>query len=356
MGKDEVITVENRPKTGGVLENNPSVTRIHGLLNLPQYTVIPDVSALTGHENDYTSDSRPASISGKYVVENGDAYEDSSTVIVHEDDNSVYNPVTNTTTTYDDWTYDYSSRTYTFDNSAGDTTTVTYGDENITIKEGDTVYNINYYITPEGGEDPAPTLTPDPGHTHNYTVTITREPSCTLKGVKTYTCECGDSYTESIAALGHDWVIKEQVATVYGDNGEIVTQGYTVYRCTRCGEEYKSTDGTAPASGGGDSSSLWSKIGELLGTIFGGLFKLIGQFLSSVLDVLISLAQEIGDKLAKIIEMILGWFDELPKLFAGFLGFLQAVFPFIPAEAMMLLTFGMAAVVFIGIIKALRRR
>ena len=41
---------------------------------------------------------------------------------------------------------------------------------------------------------------------HNYVITITKEPTCTENGVKTYTCtECGDTRTETIPATGHQW-------------------------------------------------------------------------------------------------------------------------------------------------------
>lgn len=42
-------------------------------------------------------------------------------------------------------------------------------------------------------------------HIHAYTETITKTPTCTEKGEKTYTCECGDSYTEELNALGHEF-------------------------------------------------------------------------------------------------------------------------------------------------------
>ena len=46
----------------------------------------------------------------------------------------------------------------------------------------------------------------DAPHTHVYDAgKVTKEPTCTEKGVKTFTCSCGDSYTEEIPALGHDW-------------------------------------------------------------------------------------------------------------------------------------------------------
>lgn len=44
------------------------------------------------------------------------------------------------------------------------------------------------------------------GHSHSYTSTVTKEPTCTEKGVRTYTCSYdGSTYTEEIPALGHEW-------------------------------------------------------------------------------------------------------------------------------------------------------
>ena len=40
-----------------------------------------------------------------------------------------------------------------------------------------------------------------PAHEHDYTVTTTA--TCTAAGVNTYTCECGDTYTEETDKLGH---------------------------------------------------------------------------------------------------------------------------------------------------------
>ncbi len=38
---------------------------------------------------------------------------------------------------------------------------------------------------------------------HNFIEQITKQPTCTEKGEKTFTCECGYSYTKEINALGH---------------------------------------------------------------------------------------------------------------------------------------------------------
>lgn len=44
-------------------------------------------------------------------------------------------------------------------------------------------------------------------HTHKYTSKVTKNATCTSKGVKTYKCSCGASYTKPIPATGaHKWV------------------------------------------------------------------------------------------------------------------------------------------------------
>ena len=39
-------------------------------------------------------------------------------------------------------------------------------------------------------------------HIHKYSEELTKEATCTEKGIKTFTCRCGDSYTEEIPAKG----------------------------------------------------------------------------------------------------------------------------------------------------------
>ncbi len=41
--------------------------------------------------------------------------------------------------------------------------------------------------------------------THAYTAKVTKAATCTTDGVRTYTCSCGASYTETIAKLGHSY-------------------------------------------------------------------------------------------------------------------------------------------------------
>ncbi len=68
-------------------------------------------------------------------------------------------------------------------------------------------------------------------HSHSYTSTVTAEATCTTDGVMTYTCSCGDSYTEVITATGHTTETqnaKDATCTEDGYTGDTV--------CTVCGE------------------------------------------------------------------------------------------------------------------------
>ncbi|MCI8407065.1 MAG: hypothetical protein HFE43_08760 [Oscillospiraceae bacterium] len=76
--------------------------------------------------------------------------------------------------------------------------------------------------------------------------------------------------------------------------------------------------------------------------------------MGKLLDALASLAGALLEKFSAVIETVLNVLDELPKLFGGFLDFLGILFPFLPSEITLLLTFGVVAVVFAAIIKAIR--
>ncbi|MBR2908221.1 MAG: hypothetical protein IKC26_09310 [Clostridia bacterium] len=65
---------------------------------------------------------------------------------------------------------------------------------------------------------------------------VTTAPTCTEKGVMTFTCKnkCGTTYTEEIAATGHNHV-KNEAASVAPTCEEA---GYDVYLCEACGDSY----------------------------------------------------------------------------------------------------------------------
>lgn len=92
-------------------------------------------------------------------------------------------------------------------------------------------------VTPEVSEVPEATAgpneapTPVPEHTHSYNGTVTTQPTCGSAGVKTFTCSCGASYTESVPATGNhsnttDRVLFQPTCSSAG-YGEIV--------CNDCG-------------------------------------------------------------------------------------------------------------------------
>lgn len=76
------------------------------------------------------------------------------------------------------------------------------------------------------------TKLPEEQHTHNYTGSITKEATCTEAGVRTYTCSCGDSYTENIPATGHSYVSKVTKAATTTE------EGIMTYTCSKCGHSY----------------------------------------------------------------------------------------------------------------------
>ena len=129
-------------------------------------------------------------------------------------------------------------------------------------------------------------ITVTSAHIHKYSSETTTKATCTKEGIMTYTCSCGDTYTESIPATGHtakkysakaatctsegrtafyycrqcnkyfsDSACTKQItkaSTVVKATGHsytaIVTAptctkgGYTTHTCSACGDSYKDTE------------------------------------------------------------------------------------------------------------------
>ena len=68
-------------------------------------------------------------------------------------------------------------------------------------------------------------------HEHEFKSEVTTEATCTADGVMTYTCKCGESYTETVEALGHSY--KSEVTT----EATCTADGVMTYTC-KCGESY----------------------------------------------------------------------------------------------------------------------
>lgn len=78
-------------------------------------------------------------------------------------------------------------------------------------------------------------------HVHKYNSgVVTKEPTCTDTGIKTYTCvNNDDSYTETIPALGHDYVTRTETVTTKEAWDEPVLEPR--YICCGCGEQFTNT-------------------------------------------------------------------------------------------------------------------
>ena len=79
-------------------------------------------------------------------------------------------------------------------------------------------------------------------HVHKYNSgVVTKEPTCTNTGVKTYTCVDGDdSYTETIPALGHNPVQRTETVTTKEAWDEPVLEPR--YICCGCGKSFKTEE------------------------------------------------------------------------------------------------------------------
>lgn len=128
-------------------------------------------------------------------------------------------------------------KTYTC--SCGDTYTETIpanGHELITVtveatctEDGETYTQCSTCKTVFGEKE----ILPASGHSH--TSTVTTKATCTTAGVKTFTCGCGDTYTENIPATGHALKLVSQANTC-------TSAGFEYYICDNCGNMIGDTE------------------------------------------------------------------------------------------------------------------
>lgn len=96
-------------------------------------------------------------------------------------------------------------------------------------------------VVPEASEAENDTVVSEPDgeavpeaeavHEHEYAEEIVVAATCTESGTVSYTCECGDTYSEEIEPTGHDWgdYVANGDATYLADGTKTAT-------CTGCGE------------------------------------------------------------------------------------------------------------------------
>lgn len=110
------------------------------------------------------------------------------------------------------------------------------------LADAGVITGVEDIIVPEGTDESGnnsnnkPTEKP---HVHKYNRGIvTKEPTCTDTGIKTYTCVDGDdSYTETIPALGHDYVTRTETVTIKEAWDEDVYEPR--YICNGCGASFE---------------------------------------------------------------------------------------------------------------------
>ena len=75
-----------------------------------------------------------------------------------------------------------------------------------------------------------------PVHTHSYSSAVTKQPTCSAAGVRTYTCSCGKSYTESIPATGnHTWKDQYELQKI---PAQTHTENVWKDVCNGCGAQF----------------------------------------------------------------------------------------------------------------------
>lgn len=428
---------------------NTACTYVSGTMYFPVFRVVPDMTAdnpAPDYTTIYNNTTRMGNIGGNYGTVNNDnsVTQYTTQYIVNEGDKTYTNPVTGQSRPIVDWSYDYDDRSYSLNFEGGDTTTVTYGDEKVSINEttidgnGNTVtnkYEVNYIVNNGGGsDDPSPSPSPsspvpstNPGGGSgsgsgsgsvnplsrvfaNYAATITQAYGTDGHGgtdcvptsgvadtvtahsegdvVWVQTGQSNNQGTSGDLSYGNAVKIKHSnsyytlyahLATVEVSQGQHVYKGQALGQMGDTGNSYgahlhfevrDSMDARINSDpylnadlpgleGGGkteDDRSIWDKLGDLIGTGVNGLLSLVEAVVSKVLDGLISLLEMLTSKLTAVVETVLSVFDQLPALFGGFLDLLGLLFPYLPEEITLLLTFGIIAVVAIWIIKAFKGR
>ena len=178
---------------------------------------------------------------------------------------------------------------------------------------------------------------------HTYQQHMEQEADCTLPGLQVSTCsQCGDSYSEIIDPLGHDWVISSHVDAVTNpDTGEETASAYDIYTCSRCGKTYEDHTG----DGAPDEDYSSSSISQLVVKVFSKLGTFAGKlidFIVRLFDKAISSVDEVISKFNEYTEQISGFGGDYPAWLTGFWAVL-------PSELQIALTFAVVCMV-LGIV------
>ena len=178
---------------------------------------------------------------------------------------------------------------------------------------------------------------------HTYEQDMTTDANCTLPGLLVSTCsKCGDSYSEIVDPLGHDWKCTGHITAVTDpETGEETSAAYDIYTCSRCGDTYKDYSGEgAPEDHSNTSISrliveLFSRLGKLAGSLVGFVVNVFDKALTSVDDLI--------SKFNGYTEQITSFGGTYPEWLGGLWGIL-------PSDLQVALTFAVVcmAVALVG--------
>ena len=168
---------------------------------------------------------------------------------------------------------------------------------------------------------------------HTYSQHMEQEANCILPGLMISTCsKCGDSSSEIVDPLGHDWQCTSHVDAVTDpDTGEETSSAYDIYTCSRCGDTYEDHTGT----GAPDEDYSNTTISQLVVKVFSKLGTFVGKLLGSVVhlfDKAVTAVDDLATKFNDYVEQIKGFGEDYPIWLSGFWGI-------IPAELQVALTF-----------------
>lgn len=178
---------------------------------------------------------------------------------------------------------------------------------------------------------------------HVYEQSMTTDATCALPGLMVSTCSlCGDSYSEIVDPLGHDWQCTGHITAVTDpETGEETSAAYDIYTCSRCGDTYNDYSGEGAPEDYGRSS-----ISQLIVELFSRLGKLAGSlvaFVVNAFDKALTSVDNIISKFNSYTEQITGFGGAYPEWLGGLWGIL-------PADLQVALTFAVVcmAVALVG--------
>ena len=174
---------------------------------------------------------------------------------------------------------------------------------------------------------------------HTYAQHMEQEADCTLPGLMISTCsKCGDSYSEIVDPLGHDWVVSSHVdAVIDPDTGEETASAYDVYTCSRCERTYEDHTG----DGAPDEDYSNTSISQLVVQVFSKLGTFAGKLIGFFVHLL--------DKALTSVDNVISKFNDYTTQISGFGGsyttWLTGFWGIIPAELQIALTFSVICMV-----------